>query len=166
MIESAKERIRLALVNIVENPYEPQLGIVYIATYISKRNPDIDVRIIDINFEDPYKEIVKYSPHIVGLGSMTIKYNQTKRFAEKLKRKLQVPILIGGVHITTCPEDFGMPFDIGVIGEGEQTMLEVVNIFQRHRFFPEDELYKIDGIIYISSNGEIKKLCRGRNFKI
>lgn len=150
--------INLVLVNTTEDMECPPLTLVYLATYLKKHLGDgIKIRIIDINFEDPLKKIIESKPDIICISSMTIKYNYTKRLGKKIKQKLKSPVIIGGVHISTCPESFDKSsFDIGVIGEGEKTLLELIKVFEIEKSFPDYELKKIDGLIFSENNNLVR----------
>jgi len=41
------------------------------------------------------------------------------------------PVVLGGVHISTLPESLRPCFDIGVIGEGEETLTELADRMDR-----------------------------------
>jgi anaerobic magnesium-protoporphyrin IX monomethyl ester cyclase len=56
-------------------------------------------------------------------------------------------LIAGGALPTTQPEAFLSDFDVAVIGEGEQTMLELVNQFEKGGDFS-----KIKGIAYIDKD--------------
>lgn len=57
------------------------------------------------------------------------------------------------MHISALPRTLQKCFDISVIKEGEQTMLELLRIFQRYGGFPESELEGVDGLAFHSKSG-------------
>jgi len=64
-----------------------------------------------------------------------------------------VPLIIGGPHATVKPEDFlETYFDIAVMGEGEYTILEVMEYLEK----ASPKLSQIKGIAFKESNGDIK----------
>jgi len=145
----------LTLVNIwkIEN-HTPHFGLTALAAFLQQRIPDLDIRIIEgLN---PLKDIIKTKPDIVSFTSDTLAFQKTKNIAVKIKNKLKIPILIGGVHITAMPESFSYPFDIGSIGEGEITLSELIESFLKNKKFIPSELEKIDGLIFKENKKIIK----------
>jgi magnesium-protoporphyrin IX monomethyl ester (oxidative) cyclase len=59
-------------------------------------------------------------------------------------------IILGGAHISTNPKDLDRNIDVGVIGEGEQTFLELVECFYKNKEFSFKELKKIKGICFMN----------------
>ena len=151
--------MKLTLVNIwkIEN-HTPHFGLTALAAFLKERLPDLNVEIIE-GF-NPTKEIIKSKPNIVGFTSDTLAFKNTKRIATKIKIKLNIPILIGGVHITAMPESFSSPFDVGLIGEGEITLSELIESFLKNKKFIPSELKKIDGLIFKENKKIIKNSPR------
>lgn len=142
--------IKLALVNITKDMECPPLTLAYIATYLKEHMKDkIEISIVDINFENPIERILQLKPDVVGISSMTVKYNYAKKLAGEIKKNIKAHVIIGGIHISTCPESFSRVFDIGVIGEGEKTMLELMKLFEKNHSFPSNELEKINGLVFL-----------------
>lgn len=112
-----------------------------------------DIRILDSNTENIYENLK--STDIVGISSVTQDFERAKRFARFVKEQLDVPVIIGGVHISTLPK-LPEPFDVGVIGEGEQTMLELMEVQE----FSVKHLKKIKGVCYRENN--ITKITQSR----
>ena len=127
----------------------PPLGICYLAA-IAKRLGHI-CKIIDAEpagytYDDIVRIAEEFEPDIIGITSTTPIFNQAVATAKALKEKLNVPILIGGSHISVVPEDtfrYANTFDIGVIGEGEKTFVELLEYFEGKR-----KINEIKGIIY------------------
>lgn len=62
--------------------------------------------------------------------------------------------MIGGSHITSVPESLDPVFDCGVIGEGEQTFLELVRLFENNQWGAE-HWKEVDGIVFRNESGEV-----------
>lgn len=145
----SQRNIKLALVNIKQRDMmSPPLGLGYLATFAQQHMPECDVRIIDINFEDPYHAILDYQPDILGISSITMHYNAALELAAKVKQTLPIPVLLGGVHISSCPESFRPVFDAAVIGEGEFTLRDLLRLYQQEQALPATALAKIPGLIF------------------
>lgn len=123
--------MKIALVNLTKN--EPSYGLVLLATFLRERGGYDRIRIIDANFEDVLEEIVSSRPDIVGISAMTIYYHQAIDLAEEIRKRYSPTIILGGVHISVLPESLKPCFDVGVIGEGEETTLELVNAIRDNK---------------------------------
>lgn len=150
--------MKLALISTQEDKDRaPPLGLIYLATYLDKYLKEkIEIKIFDSNFdEDIPKKILEFKPDMIGISSMTVCYKRAIDFATKIKSNLNVPIMIGGVHISTLPESMEKVFDVGIIGEGEETLKELVELFLKGKFSLEN-LKKIKGIEFYNNDELIK----------
>jgi radical SAM superfamily enzyme YgiQ (UPF0313 family) len=115
------------------------------------------VKIVDgapgaYDFDTIVDKILSYSPRFVGITSMTGFIHASGIIADKIKmNNPEVVIIIGGVHVSALPletmNDFP-GFDVGVVGEGDITIVELVNALEKGL-----EISKIPGLVIRSSNG-------------
>lgn len=64
------------------------------------------------------------SPRYVGIPCYTADLRSVKKLAYQIRESMDVILIAGGVHVTIRPEDLifpDSPFDLAIIGEGEQT---------------------------------------------
>jgi radical SAM superfamily enzyme YgiQ (UPF0313 family) len=115
------------------------LGLACISAYLKRENKGIEVRILDANCQDIYADF-KADTDVIGIGAVTQDLPLAVKFAEFVRSRCRVPLVLGGVHITTCP-DLPEQFDIGVIGEGEITMSEIM----KQETWVQEEIAKIPG---------------------
>jgi len=113
-----------------------------------------NIKILDKNYCDIEQELDSFNPDMIGFTSMTVEYGKVIEFAKKIIEKHNVPFIIGGVHISTLPESFDRVFDVGIIGEGEKGLAEIVNLYLKKGIHWKEGLEKIKGIVY--SNAERK----------
>jgi radical SAM superfamily enzyme YgiQ (UPF0313 family) len=132
------------------------LGLAYIAATLEKNG--YEVKIIDCTLGLTHSQLIgllkKENPDIIGITGTTSAFRSMKKVAQDIKRYLpSVPVVIGGAHLTAAPEiTMGYDcFDVGVIGEGELTFLELVREYEGSGL---SNLDTIDGIIY-RRNGKI-----------
>lgn len=110
----------------------PPLGISYIAAVLEKNSVDvsiIDASAMEMDWYGLGKEIEKISPDVVAVTALTPTIEQSLETAKIAKNILpESTIILGGYHPTfTFKELLENEFlDIIIIGEGEYTMLEVV----------------------------------------
>jgi radical SAM superfamily enzyme YgiQ (UPF0313 family) len=106
-------------------------------------------------FSDPFwtvleRQIRNFEPDYIGITVWTTFIASAIRTAHYCRKICPSAIIIaGGPHVTLLSQDIMKAdvFDIGVIGEGEQTVLEIVN---------GRPLHLIRGIFY-SEDGSIKQ---------
>jgi len=83
---------------------------------------------------------------LVGLTGMTPIINYAFEVAKLVRARLDVPIMIGGSHITVLPVETMKSvkeIDVGVISEGEETLRELLKYYDETR-----KLKTVKGIIY------------------
>ena len=130
----------------------PPLGLGYLTSSLKNKfgSDQIEVRVVDRNIE---KEIDAYQPDIVGITSVSQNYNRAIEYAG-IAKQFNLPVIMGGVHISALPSTLSRNMDIGVIGEGEETIVELFNLFLDKGHFDKEELAKLDGIVF-RRKGEI-----------
>jgi radical SAM superfamily enzyme YgiQ (UPF0313 family) len=82
----------------------------------------------------------------VGITAPTTVFHNAKSIAQSIKRQRDIPIVIGGPHITLLREKAMLDclyFDYGVCGEGEETFKELIEALEGHT-----PVENIQGLIY------------------
>ena len=110
------------------------LNLAYLA--VSLRKAGHEARIIDATA--PYKPftpeqikkfIAEFKPHFIGVTLCIDYIPQTYAYLKDL-RKMGIPIVAGGPHPSSLPEEvLANATDIVVIGEGEETIVELAEYF-------------------------------------
>lgn len=132
----------------IATPNFPHLGIGHLVSYIRKKFGNaFRFKVIATN-EDIKKEINNFRPKLIGISSTTPVYNGAINCA-KIAKKCQIPVIIGGMHISMAPFTLTVDMDVGVIGEGEETICDLLNSFIDHGMaFDKKDLQRIDGIAF------------------
>jgi len=135
-------------------PY-PHHGIGYMASILRKNGHEvyfIDCAILKKPYSQIIRQVERLNPDAIGITAVSAYYSEMKKLARML-HKLKIPIILGGVHVTILPElslrECGA--DFAVLGEGELTILDLMNIWQDN----EKRKY-IKGIAYIEHNQFIR----------
>ncbi len=123
----------------------PPLGLAYIASYLEKYGGYKDVFI-----ETDMNAALDKRPDIVGISSVTPNFNKAVKIAGEIKTASDIPIIIGGAHITALPHTLPECFDFGIVAEGEQTMLELLNALENNG--RSNSFEHIDGLVYREAN--------------
>ena len=129
----------------VQNRYRP-LWPAYLAAACDKHfgSESLQYRYCLAN---PFVELEEYKPDLFAISSVTQNYNYVFEYAKAGKER-GIPVILGGMHITALPTSLAPNVDIGVIGEGEETFVELVNILLKHGEFNKDILKTVKGIVY------------------
>jgi len=131
------------------------LGIMYIASSIKHANNSHEVKIIDMVVERKVydgirNEIKKFQPDIVGISALTPEADAVHLFAERIKKDFSTcKVVVGGPYGTSAPrkvlkDDY---VDFVVIGEGELTMVELIERISQPGYPPKN-YREIKGIAY------------------
>jgi len=128
----------------------PPLGLLYLAGMLEKYN--FSVKIVDccIEKKDVFKEVLKtYKPTIVGISCFTSARKKSLKLARIVKETdKSILVVMGGMHVTHMYRQLleNYPFiDVCVRGEGEKTLLEIVQ---------GKNLFNVNGVAF-KDNGEI-----------
>lgn len=141
---------------ITVNPYDakkysfPPISLGYLVSSLKQYfgKDCFKFKIIDKDF---YREIDNFLPDIVCISSVSQNYNIAKKYAKYAKRK-NAFVIVGGIHISTLPSSLSEYMDVGVIGEGEETIIELIEAISPQSTV--SGLKNIKGIIY-RENGNI-----------
>lgn len=124
----------------------PPLGLGYLVSSLRKKfgSDYFKFKIVDRDIE---QEINKFKPDIIGITSVTQNYNKAIEYA-RIAKKYDLPVIMGGVHISALPSTLTNDMDVGVIGEGEETIVDLFNLFGEKEHFDKNELANIDGVVF------------------
>jgi anaerobic magnesium-protoporphyrin IX monomethyl ester cyclase len=140
--------LKIMLINPKMGAQHPPLGLGYLSSYLKKYldNPP-EVRLFDEEVNDDLAgEVGRFNPDIIGISVVTPSFNRAVEICNIIKSLTDSPIVAGGVHITAVPESvMEAPFDVGVVGEGEETFLEIMRFFLKTHKVRDSA---IAGIVY------------------
>jgi radical SAM superfamily enzyme YgiQ (UPF0313 family) len=103
-----------------------QLGIKTVIVDASAENMDIEAAL---------SAVLSYEPDVVGFSSTTLGIVATGELASRIKKtSADILTIIGGCHATALPSEtleIFSGFDLAVVGEGEETFVEILELFQK-----------------------------------
>jgi radical SAM superfamily enzyme YgiQ (UPF0313 family) len=116
----------------------------YLASAVRDSFPDIDIRIFHtVTNDNPVLSIEKliqeFNPDMIGLRSLSIAKKHFKQTAEKIREIAPDSYLIaGGPYPSSSCQDILLSkmADIAVIGEGEITLVDLIDHLQKDRRLP------------------------------
>ncbi|MFC2171017.1 B12-binding domain-containing radical SAM protein [Acidobacteriota bacterium] len=132
----------------------PPLGLAILGAFIRKKGYEVkilDCEALMLSHDSTVNEIIDFGPDVVGLTAVTMAIESAANLAWKIKEKADLPVVIGGVHVSAMPEDTMRRykcFDIGVVGEGENTIIELLESLGAG-----SDLSRVKGILYHQNGG-------------
>ncbi len=148
-----------------DTPAFGRTGLAYLAGYLRKFT-NFSVQIIDaklerLNFTQVLERVKAFNPQIAGFTAYTNEIKPAAYQAALLKKSMpDIITVIGGVHLTAMPQETMREFaafDIGVVGEGEITFLELCSAIHFELSGDNNDradFKSIDGLVY-RTKGEI-----------
>jgi len=141
---------RILFVNAVipyveaQNRY-PALGLGYLIAMVRRAFGD---RVEPLLVEDGVEEKVRsWQPQLLAISSVSQNYKLAMAYARE-GRSAGIPVIIGGYHITELPGSLTADMDVGVIGEGERAICELVELILEQGSLPATRLASVPGIVY------------------
>lgn len=132
--------------------YRP-IGFAHLVSYLRNNS--------NVEFEALYYEHIgdcrfAESLDVMGLTVQSQDFEEAVSIAENLKKaNPDLLILLGGQHISHFPQTLPACVDIGVIGEGEITFKELMELLDRKKELPVESLKQIKGLIFRDKGGQL-----------
>ena len=135
------------------------LGLGYIASYLrtyGHHNVEMyEPEAQGLSYNDIAAIIKRFMPDVIGITCSTPNFLRAVELARLCKKYADAKVVIGGVHVSALPEfimeEYSDCIDCIVVGEGEKTMLELVNAYQNN-----SALNDINGIVYKRDNQVVR----------
>ncbi len=135
----------------------PPVGLGYLAHAVKNARCDevliIDGRRLRLSEEAIIRRAADFAPDVIGITAMTFEAHQAASLISRMKREWpQIPVILGGPHATGFGPDLMnfVPADYLVIGEGEDTLIELLNSLENM-----GDIYNVRGIARRDAQGQI-----------
>jgi len=128
----------------------PPLGLGYLAAYLKEHRRS--VALVDCTFlsrEEALGKVRASNPRIIGVYAMFSMKRHALEMARLLRGDCEL-LVAGGPLPTTQPGDFLQDFDLAVLGEGEETLLDLLYAWEGAAALSE-----VRGVAY-REGGEVK----------
>ena len=139
-------RFRVGLIEAREKD-QRSYGIPLSFGYLVSEVRRIWPREVDMFVAETPEELLAREPHLVGVTSVTSTFRGAEGIAEAVKRELDVPVVVGGQHVTPMWSSLPKSMDVAVMGEGDVTFPELVALAMAGQLDPH-HLARIPGIAY------------------
>ena len=88
-----------------------------------------------------------FKPDLVGISYFSPNYGIAKQYASLCKKR-NLPVIVGGIHISLLPRSFSEDMDVGILFEGEETMAMLVHLYDSLGRLDVENLSSVKGIFY------------------
>lgn len=135
---------------------EPPLGLIALQSFLNRKFKEnirgmiIKSRVDFDNYEELKKLISDFNPDMIGVSAMTFHKDFFHEAIANIRMNYKKPIIVGGPHPTTSYKEVlkDKNIDLTVIGEGENTLSEIVELLMNKKQFCFENLSKIPGIAF------------------
>ncbi|MBN1871062.1 MAG: cobalamin-dependent protein [Candidatus Omnitrophica bacterium] len=125
------------------------LGLCYLGSCLEEKGHEvtiIDAAVQALSTEKILTRLKSFRPEAIGITVLTVSSYSAYSMAGEIKKALpDIKIIAGGPHITSNPEELAnhTEIDIGVMGEGEFTLSELLDSIKEVR-----GLEDVNGLVY------------------
>jgi radical SAM superfamily enzyme YgiQ (UPF0313 family) len=133
----------------------PPLGLLSLAAVLERAGYEVKVYDSDL-LNSPIEQMVRFvkdfNPDFTGIYCNTSNYNRVLNYADNIKKIKDCLVCLGGPHPIIMPAEVlkNMSVDLVVMGEGEETLLELLNFLNENK-----DLKQVKGIAFKTKNAEI-----------
>jgi radical SAM superfamily enzyme YgiQ (UPF0313 family) len=172
--------MRVALINPrfrlpIDTRTSPHLGLAYLAAVSQQRGDEVRVYDADVEEQAVGEFVAEFRPDLVGITANTPQVKQAWRTAEAIKKVIDIPIVLGGPHVSVESEDLDFEslqqdaVNMIVRGEGEDAWIEISNLLETWKrdqeeqaterlFDPQIELWDgVLGLSYRTADGKMHR---------
>ncbi len=110
----------------------PHLGLAYLAAVSEQRGDEVLVYDADVE-DEPVADVVRrFQPELVGITANTPQVKSAWRTAQAIKSIIDVPVVLGGPHVSVLPAESAVrpEVDLVVRGEGEPVWTRLAGIIE------------------------------------
>lgn len=144
--------MRVALIE-ASDPQRPSqvympMGLAYLKSWLERgsRHQVLLTRTIS--------DALAFQPQAVGISAVSPNFPHARALAQSVRRQSGIPIIIGGPHISSSPQTLPTEFTAGVLGEGEVTFSELLDLLENTPSPRSKDLAKIAGLAYHADRQE------------
>ncbi len=133
----------------------PSLSLLYVAGILERAGCEvmfIDAHAEELSLEETVLKLQNFGPDYVGYTITTYLFFQTMDWIRAIRAQVDVPTIVGGVHLSIYPrETLGYDcIDYAVTGEAERSLPELLQALVKG-----DNLSQVRGIAFRQPNGGI-----------
>ena len=134
------------------------IGVKYLNAYVTSHGHAGEMLLIPnahpVNVEAALDHAADSKPDALCLSAMSYEFPRARQFAQALRARIPgCPVIMGGIHATTDPESCLDVADFVVRGEGEETLVDLLECLGSP---DRDGLSQVKGIVYRHNGGILR----------
>ncbi len=126
---------------------QPSLGFGYLAATLMQEGIEVEVFDMRLNYsiKDLKDKLSQSNPDVVGVTAYSVKFENTRNVIDTIIDE-GYTVVVGGPHVSACKTDVleKTKADFAVMGEGEHTLIELLEFFEKGR----TDYGNINGLIW------------------
>lgn len=136
---------------------QPPLGIEYLAAMLHRERPGRwEVAHAGRRIEHA---LDTFEPDVVAISSTSPYFGRAREYA-RLAKARGLPTVVGGIHVSMLPESLYPEMDVAVLGEGERTIVTLLDLWEDAGGFPPERLEAIPGLAFRDPDGGLVQTGR------
>jgi len=92
---------------------------------------------------------------IVGFSLLAVFHEACAELTELVRSHHRVPVIWGGVHATSSPEDCAAFADLVCVGDGEETLCDILDAIDR-----KEDIAAVPGLVFLRDGKPARSLAR------
>ena len=129
---------------------QPSLGIEYLAATLHRERPGRwEIAHAGNRIEHA---LDTFEPDVVAISSTSPYFGRARDYA-RLAKARGLPTVVGGIHVSMLPESLYPEMDVAVLGEGERTIVTLLDLWEDAGGFPPERLEAIPGLAFRDPDG-------------
>jgi anaerobic magnesium-protoporphyrin IX monomethyl ester cyclase len=144
----------------------PSLSLLYVAGILEAAGCEvlfIDAHAEDLTLDETVGRLQRFGPDFVGYTLTTYLFFQSMAWLKAIRAQVDVPVIVGGVHMSIYPrETLGYPeIDYAVTGEGEHSLPALL-----HGIVDQTDLSLVRGIAFRREDGGITVTPKAADYDV
>ncbi len=141
---------------------QPPLGLLYLASTVRAHGYEVDVidaMALELSIGGTVEQVLEAKPDFFGITTTYLSHRYAVAIAKALRQAApEIYRILGGPHITAIPEELmkrGPYFDCAVLGEGEDTVVELLDTVTEER-----SIDHVPGLIFMRDGEPVRTAPR------
>jgi len=132
----------------------PSLSLLYVAGILEHAGCEvifIDAHAEELTLEETVARLRAFGPEYIGYTITTYLFFQSLDWIKAIKEHVDVPVIVGGVHLSIYPRETLThdAIDYAVTGEAERSLPELLDALTRSGATPDAQLLRqVEGVAY------------------
>ena len=132
------------------------MGLAYLKSYLERLGAH------QVFIERDLESALARNPEVIGISCVSPNFPHAIALARQAQQFTPAPLILGGAHISGLPQSLPREFNAGVIGEGEQTLEDLLSLLSACPHPRPEQLRAIPGLVW-HKHAESPKRLRKRD---